>query len=563
MLRVRPAIAALHTRPGPTTFALAIATALGPGPAQAAFVDVTPDTLLSPQNNCAVWLDHDGDGDLDLMLTGIASNRLMRNLGGGVLQEVTPATFLAKPNGGGISAGDFDHDGDLDVFATSNTVGQQIYRNDGGTFTDIAAPPVSTAPAPFGSAWLDFDRDGDLDLLVSNHNGANSLFRNSAGIFASAGLPATGVFTESFACGDYDNDRDVDIFVSSPTGSGYLLRNDAGVYVDATTAPLTTTLTKSSSWGDFDSDGDLDLLGVGARTYLMRNDGGGAFVDVTPNPLPFVGGLGGTFVDYDNDGDLDITVARFTHLVLIRNSAGVFASEGVVGASGYDMSWGDMDADGDLDVFVTGPGQLFRNDLATGAHWLHLDLLGTVSNRSGLGARVELVAGGVRQSREVSGITSYGSQNALTVAFGLGATSQADSVIVRWPSGVVQTVTGLAIDARHTITEPNTVAILPEPEARAGVSLAPVRPNPSVGSVNLTFETPTAGIATLVIFDLQGRRMDTAFEGVVAAGPHAVTWNPRAGHREGVPAGLYLAALRWSGDRHESRTLTRRFVVMR
>lgn len=555
------------TRPGAAarwTIIVALLSGMTP-PAGAAFVNVTPAPLLTGNASTALWLDYDGDGDPDLFLTSTTTNRLFRNDGGAGFTETTPLAWVATPNGAGVTCADYDNDGDIDLFAASNTVSNRLYRNDAGTLVDVAVPPISGVIAVFGASWLDYDRDGEVDLLLSNHNGPNSLYRNNAGVFASVSLPPTGTFTESFACGDYDGDGDTDVFVCCPNGPvGYLLRNHLGVFADVATAPLTTTLVKSGTWGDFDNDGDPDLFGVGGnRMYFMRNDGGGAFVDISAPPFPFVGGVAGTLVDYDNDGDLDASAAQFTRLLLIRNNGTGFSADTVLGTSGYDMSWADYDGDGDLDVFATGPGQLFRNELPPGRHWLHLDLVGTVSNRSAIGARVELWAGGVRRSREVAGITSFGSQNSLTVAFGLGATASIDSVIVRWPSGTVQRVSGLGVDARHTIFESAAVSVEEPAGAVPAPRLGPARPNPAPGSVGFELVTPTGGLAELAILDLQGRTVTTLPSRRFGIGRHAMVWDPRGVSSAPAPAGVYFARLRLKDDRGRTTEHLRRFVLIR
>jgi len=186
---------------------------------------------------------------------------------------------------------------------------------------------------------------------------------------------------------------------------------------------------------------------------------------------------------------------------------------------------------------------LMRNDLNPGAHWLHLDLVGAASNRSAIGARARVVAGGVSRIREVSGGSGYYSQCSLTLEFGLGPAVVADSVTVRWPSGAVQTLTGIAADQRLALSEPGVVgverdAMIPEP------ALAAPAPNPSSGDVMLRFALDRLQPVRLSIHDVQGREVATLVDATREAGWHAVYWTGHDAHRVPVGPGIYLASLR-------------------
>jgi hypothetical protein len=173
------------------------------------------------------------------------------------------------------------------------------------------------------------------------------------------------------------------------------------------------------AWGDYDNDGDLDLFlakGDGAtwaENKLMRNDGGGTFVDVTSGPLLNLGMWSGSALgDCDNDGDLDLYVGN-----------------------------------------LQGPNSLFLNQKGSALHWLHVNLIGVLANKSAIGARVRAHSGSLSQIREISGGSGYMSQNSLTAEFGLGTLTSVDSLIITWPSGTVQKLTGLPVDTLLTITE--------------------------------------------------------------------------------------------------------------
>ncbi len=182
----------------------------------------------------------------------------------------------------------------------------------------------------------------------------------------------------------------------------------------------------NSSWGDYDNDGDLDLFaGVPQGVQrLYRNNGDGSFTRLTDGTVVADSGAsGGLWGDYDNDGDLDLFVA----------------------------------------VAYGGNNHLYRNE-GNENHWLHLKLIGAApdrtqtavgSNMSAIGARVTVMATidgrAVQQVQEVSGQTGMYNQNSLDVEFGLGDATVVDALTVRWPSGVVQTLTDVAADQFMTL----------------------------------------------------------------------------------------------------------------
>ncbi|KPJ65533.1 hypothetical protein AMJ44_10005 [candidate division WOR-1 bacterium DG_54_3] len=422
------------------------------------------------------WGDYDGDGDLDVYLThGGYPNELFRNEGRGVFVDATSGPLGDSDFGLGVAWGDYDNDGDLDLYLANCFTANKLFRNEGGgSFIDATSGPLGDAACGTGVAWGDFDNDGDLDIYLVNDGSANKLFRNDGGgAFVDAtggplGDPGNGT---AVACGDYDNDNDLDIYIVNVGNANKLLRNEGNlVFVDATAGPLGDALNgRGVDWGDYDNDGDLDLYFANAYAgnKLLRNDGGGSFVDVTSGPLADGGNAKGVaWGDYDNDGDLDLFLAKGDGAILgpnrlLRNDGGgsfVDATSGALSDSGMwsGSALGDMDNDGDLDLYVgnlSGPNKLFLNQIGSTKHWLHVNLVGTVSNKSAIGARVRVVSGGLSQIREISGGSGYLSQNSLTAEFGLGSATQADTVEVRWPSGQADTMTAVSVDIMLQIYE--------------------------------------------------------------------------------------------------------------
>ena len=278
----------------------------------------------------AAFADFDGDGDLDLAMTGLnlqglPVTRIYRNDGGGVFTALT--NVMAPVFAGNVSWGDYDGDGRPDLLVTGITSASaagvavtRLYHNDGnGVFTSVPHP----FPACYlgAAAWADYDNDGHLDLLLSGattggglvsglwHNDGHGNFTN-----VNAGLPAMDL---GFAVwGDFDNDGDLDLLYGGNTDAGFITRiyrNDQGTFTDIN-AGLLPVLWASAAWGDFDNDGRLDIMTIGydpaaqvARSILYRNIEGGFVSTADTFHNLYLGAV--NWFDYDNDGRLDIIMA--------------------------------------------------------------------------------------------------------------------------------------------------------------------------------------------------------------------------------------------------------------
>jgi hypothetical protein len=323
-----------------------------------------------------------------------------------------------------------------------------LYRNTGkGTFEDVTAKAGvgGVRGRGLGVAVMDVDDDGWPDVFVANDGVPNFLFTNTGnGAFEEAGL-LTGV--------------SVALDGKARAGMG-------------------------TAFGDYDGDGRLDLVVTNHEAEmhsLFRNLGDGVFTDVTlesglgPLTLPYVG-FGVVFVDFDNDTTRDLAIVNGNVVdniaefrkgakhaqrnLLLRNARGVFrnadreagpafATETVSRA----LAKGDIDNDGDLDLLVTNNGgavQLLRNEGGRRNNALLVRLIGTKSNRDGIGARLRLTAGGRTYADQVTSGSSYLAQNDLRVHFGLGQGARADRLQIAWPSGQVDVLAGLP--ANHVVT---------------------------------------------------------------------------------------------------------------
>ena len=437
------------------------------------FTDAT-DTMLpavraaSETPDIAVTLaDLDGDGDLDLIGGGMHV-RLLRNDRGrfaGVNAEWTGAAF--DPPDRGAIAGDFDNDGRAD-FLLLQAAGVRLYRQRApGAFTDVtAAAGLDTLRGTAmgrAAAWADVDHDGDLDLLLSGAGSADTaasglrLFRNNgdgtfADITAEAGVRVPQAVSAIVPV-DYDNRRDIDVMALRADGTPILFRNMRdGTFKDvAADAGLTVTgRARAVTVGDVNKDGYVDVFfarGDGPGTLALSN-GRGAF---TTTPLPAAANAAAAqLLDYDADGLLDLLVLTAAGPKMLRNTGGGWTDVTARAlppspASGIDdtaaIATGDLDGDGDIDVAIrTIAGlRIWRNDRAARAHTVTVQLTSRVSNRSAIGARIDMRAGSLRQRLETVSATPAPSPS--SIVFGLGTRPGADVVRVLWPSGILQAET--------------------------------------------------------------------------------------------------------------------------
>jgi hypothetical protein len=446
------------------------------------FTDVTQKAGLAIElyGMGAAVGDYDNDGFEDLFVTALGQCHLFHNNGNGTFTDVTQKAGLAGPNEFSTSAAwvDFDRDGRLDlivanyvqwtletdIFCTLDGTTKsyctpesykgasaRLWRNRGdATFEDVTRKTGLFEPTSkgLGVAILDFNGDGWPDLLLANDTQPNKLYQNNGhGGFVEMGVLAGVAFSEDGVA-------------------------RAGMGVDA---------------ADYDRSGFPSIVISNFSNQMLslyHNEGKGLFVDEAPRSE--VGraslltlGFGCFFFDYDLDGWLDLFVAnghierdieRIQNRIRYAQPPHLFRNQGKEGFRevtrelGREFSaprvlrgaaYADLDDDGDLDLLVTsngGPPVLFRNDGGT-SHSLRLNLIGTRSNRDGIGAVVRVTSGGERQWQMLRSGSSYLSQSELILTFGLARRTQADSLEVRWPSGQIDNLQNVAASQRITVKE--------------------------------------------------------------------------------------------------------------
>ncbi len=438
--------------------------------------------------------DFDNDGDLDVvLLRGAWENpmrlSLLKNKGNSTFEDVTIAAGLAEPIATESAAwGDYDNDGLVDLyvcgeyFPPSGDTGTtqpdprnrgRLYHNQGnGTFVDVAAKAgVTNEQCGKGSAWGDYDGDGRLDLYVSNMHGPSRLYHNEGnGSFrdVAQSLDVMGADV-SFACWfwDYDNDGRLDLYVNE---------NQTSL---AETAAIAMGIPVEKS----------------GRPRLYRNLGVDGFRDVTKEvglDRPMAP-MGANFGDIDNDGYLDFYLGTgwmsYSGLVpnlMFKNVDGRRFEDITVSSGtghlqkGHGVSFADWDCDGDLDLFIecggAVPGDksynvLFQNP-GHGHHWLKVKLVGTKTNRSALGAKVQVELKGPDGAprsiyRTIGNNGSFGG-NSLVELIGLKDAKSVDRLTVTWPtSQTTQTFRGVSADQSIELTEgSDSLKVLSQPSRK-------------------------------------------------------------------------------------------------
>jgi len=449
-------------------------------------------TLSCADGSGAVLEDLDGDEDLDLFLVDCAASgggdRLYRNDGGWRFTDITSGSGLGAPARGlGAAAGDYDNDR-LPDLAVTGLDGVRLYRNlGGGKFEERGAAAGVSLPGPSaGVAWADVDHDGDLDLYIVRRSASaaaplpNALFVNRGdGTFdrklGPRGVEGNGAAGMGLVFTDLDNDRDIDLVLPKLDGPWQILSNDrVGSFTDLASAGASPPAARAVAAGDYDKDGRLDLAASGpSGLVLLKNDGGGRFtsdaaVGSSASAWKKEGAAGVAFADLDNDGYLDLAAAaaggKGAAVLLLRNvGEGKFSDwtqiaglDRVRARRGRGLLAGDLDGDGDLDLVVTNAGgspTLLRNDGGSARTALAFDIVGKGSNRSGVGAKVEVKAGRLWQKLEVAAGSGYLSSGPLRLHLGLGERRSADTVRVLWPSGVLQDEIDVAVGPVATVEE--------------------------------------------------------------------------------------------------------------
>jgi tetratricopeptide (TPR) repeat protein len=453
--------------------------------------------LLPLLGSGACFTDFDMDGRPDLLLLGgVQRAMLYRNTGGRFTDVTLRAGLNITERTLGCTAGDYDNDG-RDDLAIGFAGGIAVYRNQGnGAFRDVTTSlGVRVSGVPLGLSFIDYDHDGDLDLYVPRFTdfalGANGQFdfpftgnassnqvwrNNGNGSFADvteqAGLAGDAPGMGAIAT-DLDNDRAIDLVLTGWRRAALILRNPReGAFRAAEPwNPVFPSPPAGAVTVDFNKDGWMDLAFThwGSPGLSLWKNAGGTQFDRVAIPEPqWIRGWGIAAIDVDNDGWLDLAAAgeageQHGEIRVLRNLGDERFAD-VTAAAGATVRLqrpraligGDTDGDGDPDLLITqndGPPVLLRNDGGNRRASVRLAFRGLADNRSGIGTKVEVFAGALRQKWELQSSSGYLGQNAPGILAGIDRLPQADIVRLLWPTGVVQDEVQLASGRRHLLTE--------------------------------------------------------------------------------------------------------------
>ena len=460
-------------------------------------VGITHQYLEGAPGGGVSCVDFNGDGldDITLASHNGAPISFYQNQGDGTFQLLSPLVDHTEESKHVLWV-DFDNDADLDLYVTTYEGSNRLYRNTGNlNFEDITSEagfPLDSL-RHYGAAWGDFDRDGWLDLyyaerstLTSGTTNKNRLFKNNTdGTFTEVTF-AANVMDENklpfcAAFFDYDNDKWPDIYIANDKiHPNTLLKNNGnGTFMNVSSFTQTGIVISAMcvTIGDYNNDAkqDIYITNIADGNVLLKNQtltGLNYFVDATEEAnVGFYGtAWGSNFLDADNDGVLDLYVSgadvgsNSPSSAFYKNEGDATFSQSAMGFQGdtvksYCNAVGDFNQDGFPDIMVSNfapfNSHLWEN--GGGANnWLKINLQGVKSNRQGIGSKIEIYSNDEYQLRYTHCGIGYMGQNSNTEIVGLESASQADSVVITWPTGHVDVLLNIASNQILNVIEGST-----------------------------------------------------------------------------------------------------------
>lgn len=447
----------------------------------------------------AVWGDFDNDGREDVLVYRYGYPSLYRNVDGHHFEDVTEKAGLHRwMNSNSAIWVDYDRDGLLDLYITgyfrsdidlwhlqttqimhnsfeyaTNGGKNLLFHNLGnGRFEDVTDKlGVGSTRWTLAAASADFNGDGWPDIYLANDYGPEELYLNDHGrrfVLTTAGLESESKSGMSVALGDAFNRGRLDAFVTNISARGYLFQNnnlrlnemaDAHRFRNVAEGAIADAgWAWGAQFGDLNNDGANELFV--ANGFISANRQKSYWYAMSK-----IAGANGRFFEdaktWPPFGDASLSGYERSRVYLNRGVAGWVDVAEKVGANdlydGRAVALADLSNRGAVDVIVANqnqPAVLYRDYPDSGNHWIELKLIGTRSNRSAIGAEVELESGDLKQRRIVDGGSGFASQNDRRLHFGLGTREWVDRLVIQWPSGTRQVVQRPLVDRIVTITEP-------------------------------------------------------------------------------------------------------------
>jgi len=543
--------------------------------AQIQFQDISSSAGIAypgNKNHGLLFADYDNDGDEDIyVLSRLNENALFENQGDGSFKNVAPEVGLNLIGSARAGVwGDINNDGWIDLYVGVNKRLDILFLNQGPdefgqiSFLNISlSAGIDNFSEPRSAHMVDLDRDGYLDIYVANYHDENRIFHNQGKLQFIDKMPEWQIDGNDFSMGcvffDYDRDGDEDVYLTHDfLQANVLYRNNGkGYFEDVSSAAGVDFVGHGMGVdvADINHDGWLDIyLTDFHENLLFQNQGDGTFTNIAEAYGAGDPGMGWScmFVDADNDSWVDIYVVNETSFnpqpnVLLRNIKGQrfehIDSEDVSASNGDGVggAFADINQDGFPDIaiantFAARGNQLFKN-VAGSHHWIGFKLEGTQSNRSAIGARIEIVhAGGETQTDQVIAGSGFASQHTLTCYFGLGTTETVDEIRVFWPGGLTETYTDFSADQVYHLKEHTPLGF-------RSVHIFPPTPNPFVDHVSFRVELKKTALLSVFATDIQGRRIHSFFENPHEKGMLFFHWETEA-----LPPGMYFLEAYVSGE---------------
>ena len=412
--------------------------------------------------------DFNRDGKTDLILGSGSGLSVWKSIGTGYT-SITPGDYIFCQR---TNFADLNNDGNLDVFSCHDIAPNCYYLNGGGLTNNLTFYQTNTTPGAmnlgsgggnYSTLFTDFDNDGDVDVFISKCSGPPcELHRNDGNgvytdISAIAGINVTPIQTWSSAIGDFDNDGDMDIIITASSGSHKYFRNNLDT--SNTTEEAYTNITAGSGW-DTNTSTNIDNV-----TY-----------------------------DFDNDGFLDVLAASGKIMFNQHNST--FAPVAYAGIAVGAI--GDLNNDGFLDILN---GSTVRYAVPNTNKWLEVALQGIQSNRNGIGARVEIHGAWGTQIRDIRSGQGFKYMSSLNAHFGIGQATTINQVVIRWPSGLVDTYNNVTPNQRFLVVEGATLGV-----NSFNNGVFSIFPNPAKNVVNIQLKANLdVTLKSVAVYDLTGK----------------------------------------------------------